>query len=160
MSLAAALHSGVAAYECAWLHRLTHVPAGRQPRGLLISACSSKAGDYAAETWFGVKCIIKSAKCRQSHCFTTATWRLAPLRAMLTAACSAAFSHSTHVQCAARDLSYVRPLLALLLAHVGCVLLCLAACLMQPDWYSGLMLLAPMISLDKVKQRGLNPILM
>jgi hypothetical protein len=30
----------------------------------------------------------------------------------------------------------------------------------QPDWYSGLMLLAPMISLDKVKQRGLNPILM
>lgn len=32
--------------------------------------------------------------------------------------------------------------------------------LLQPQWYSGLMLLAPMISLDKVKQRGLNPILM
>lgn len=30
----------------------------------------------------------------------------------------------------------------------------------QPESFCGLILLAPMISLDKVKQRGLNPILM
>jgi hypothetical protein len=30
----------------------------------------------------------------------------------------------------------------------------------QPEWFQGLMLLAPMLSLDKVKQRGLNPLLM
>lgn len=39
----------------------------------------------------------------------------------------------------------------------GCI--SVHAALKKPEYYQGLMLLAPMISLDKVKKRGLNPVL-
>jgi hypothetical protein len=141
---AAAIHAGRAQQRRARVQGAARVPAGRVPGRLPLAARRAAAG--AA----GALCVLCCFCCVRVHVGQLCVWayHVGVPRVGLhadTTRCAPNWCPHDRGRCYAR--------LRVTLAHAR-------ASRAQPDWYRGLMLLAPMISLDKVKARGLNPLLM